>query len=637
MLFLALLFSTAAAADEFILPNVQAEPGSIVSIPIYLQNDRPILGFQLALFYPEGFVFNKVTKGDRLASYSSLPGSDRGNHYRLMCIDWSGGLVVDDAGFGELVCFKFKVPDNASGVYDISLKNQNDFMNKIEYEDNDYAYLNDVYATITIIDKPCSSIEIDKTSVVLSEGETTQLTATVLPDNATNKMVNWVSSDASVASVDETGLVTAIMAGSATITASTTDGSNLSASCVVTVTEDLSGYDNFLSMPNTEVLHGETIVIPVRLTNEETIVAFQTDIYLPEGFLIVADEDDDPVITPSSRLTGDHIIMADLLNDGAVRVICYNPTEQAINGNEGDLFYFTVAVPDDAAGNYTINLRNSRLTKATEYTELRIPDASAVLTVNTYIPGDANDSRTVTVTDIVVTAQYILQRNPNPFIFEAADMNGDGEVTVTDIMLIANLINHPAMNAPRRAPALMVCNDRLSGESVRLNVGETRTVSILLDNEMDYSAFQFDLTLPEGLRADNFALTDRAGSHALDVNAIDGGKLRALCYSPAIEVIGGHNGALLTFDVTATDKVNSDITVDGIELVTTDCQTVRPDAFAIGVSSATSVNEIAGGKTVARVDYFNVAGQQVDRPDNGVTIVITTYSDGTRTTTKILQ
>ena len=111
--------------------------------------------------------------------------------------------------------------------------------------------------------------------------------------------------------------------------------------------------------------------------------------------------------------------------------------------------------------------------------------------------------------------------------------------------------------------------------------------------------------------------------------------MRALCYSPAIEVIDGNNGALLTFDVTATDAIEGDITVDGIELVTTDCQTVLLNGFAIGVNTTTSVNEVANGKTVARVDYFNLAGQRIDRPQSGVTLVVTTYTDGTRTTTKL--
>ena len=389
-------------------------------------------------------------------------------------------------------------------------------------------------------------------------------------------------------------------------------------------------------MPDGEVLHGEAITIPVRMTNAATVLAFQTDIFLPEGFTIDTNEDNEPIVMPSSRLTDDHIIMTQVANNGAVRVVCYTPTMQPISGNEGDLFYITVNVPAGAAGDYAVYLRNSRLT-IDDFTEVRIPDAGAVINVKTYIPGDVNDTHSVNVADIVTTVRYVLDMNPSPFIFDAADMNGDGEVTVTDIMLIARQILYPTMNAPRQAPAHATNGDRMSGEGITLTAGETRTVSINLDNARDYSAFQLDLCLPEGLTATNFRLTERAASHALKVNTLRNGSIRALCYTPAIEAIDGNSGAVLTFDVTATGTVVGDITVEGIELVTTACQGVRLDAFTIGVQTATAVTELSSGKTVAKVEYFNLAGQRLTRPATGVTLIVTTYTDGTRTTTKRLD
>ena len=488
--------------------------------------------------------------------------------------------------------------------------------------------------TVTVTNIPVESVTLNTSELELYEGNYYYLSATVLPNNAYNKSLTWASSNPRVATVTSNGRVNALEVGSTVITATTTDGTNISAACRVTVKSQTA--TNCFVMPDTTVLHGESITIPVRMNNNQSFMAFQTDVYLPTGFSLATDEDDEYIITMSNRLTSDHVIMTSRMGDGAIRVICYTPNSQPISGNQGDLFYITVKVPEDAAGDYAINLRNSLLT-TTNYQERTIPDAGAVLMVNTFIPGDANDSRTVTVTDIVVTAQYILQKDPHPFIFEAADMNGDGNVTVTDIMLIAYLINHPTMNAPKRMPAMTDGLDRMSGESVTLNVGETRTVSIKLDNDRDYSAFQLDLTLPEGLTASNFCLTDRAGSHTLDVNTLADGKTRALCYSPAITPINGNEGAVLTFDVTATCKVDGSILVDGIELVTTDCQTVILDDFAIAVNSTTAVNETVTGKAIAKVEYYNLAGQRLDHPESGVTLVVTTYTDGTRTTTKVFK
>ncbi len=97
-------------------------------------------------------------------------------------------------------------------------------------------------ATCTVnVNKENESITLDKSSMDLTEGDSGQLTATV--STTTSAQVTWTSSDPSVATVDSTGKVTAIGVGTATITATTTDGSNLSASCAVNVTAN-SGSNN---------------------------------------------------------------------------------------------------------------------------------------------------------------------------------------------------------------------------------------------------------------------------------------------------------------------------------------------------------------------------------------------------------
>ena len=481
-----------------------------------------------------------------------------------------------------------------------------------------------------------TGISLNQSQLTMLAGGTSQLIATVLPDSTTNKVVTWISSNPDIATVDTTGLVTAIAPGTATITATTTDGSNLSASCAVTVTENLSDYDNYLSMEDVEAFHGDTLVIPVKMTNEASIISFQTDIFLPEG-LELLQEDGEYIIDPSERMTRTHSIMSNAVASGAIRVLCYSSNYKPFTGNSGDdLFYITVKVADNAEGDYTIQLKNTLLTN-TDFVDLAAPDVAANVNVKAYLLGDANNSGTVSITDVVVTAQYVLELNPQPFVFEAADANVDGNITVADVSRIAWMVLNPTLNAPLRAPALWNNGDLMSGEGITLATGETRRVSILLDNEMDYSAFQLDLNLPEGLTASNFQLTDRADSHAFDVNTLHNGNIRALCYSPALTIINSHEGALLTFDVTAVGNVNGNITVDGIELVTANCQSVKLDAFTIGVNNATSVNESITGKAIAQVEYFNLAGQRMEQPSAGVTLIVTTYTDGSRTTTKIIK
>jgi len=83
-----------------------------------------------------------------------------------------------------------------------------------------------------------TKIELSKTEATLKVGESVTLEATVTPTDATTKTVEFVSSDTQVATVDAKGLVTAVAAGTADITAKATDGSKVvSAACKVTVKE----------------------------------------------------------------------------------------------------------------------------------------------------------------------------------------------------------------------------------------------------------------------------------------------------------------------------------------------------------------------------------------------------------------
>lgn len=82
-----------------------------------------------------------------------------------------------------------------------------------------------------------TSITLDKTEAELSVGETLQLNATVLPEDAADASVTWATSNAKVATVNDNGEVTAIAPGEAIITATTNDGTSLQAECNITVLE----------------------------------------------------------------------------------------------------------------------------------------------------------------------------------------------------------------------------------------------------------------------------------------------------------------------------------------------------------------------------------------------------------------
>ena len=89
---------------------------------------------------------------------------------------------------------------------------------------------------VTVI-QAVTSIALSPSELRMTVGSSQNITVTVLPANASNKAVAWSSNDASIATVDENGRVTAIAIGSCTITCSATDGSGVTATCSVTVGE----------------------------------------------------------------------------------------------------------------------------------------------------------------------------------------------------------------------------------------------------------------------------------------------------------------------------------------------------------------------------------------------------------------
>ena len=101
------------------------------------------------------------------------------------------------------------------------------------------ALYNVSYSKTTAGEELATSIALDKAEVSLEATETATLVATILPETATNKSVAWTSSNEAVATVDANGVVTAIAVGEAIIKATTTDGSDLSATCKVTVVPTL--------------------------------------------------------------------------------------------------------------------------------------------------------------------------------------------------------------------------------------------------------------------------------------------------------------------------------------------------------------------------------------------------------------
>ena len=125
--------------------------------------------------------------------------------------------------------------------------------------------------TVVAATVPVTGVSLNKSALELVIGNGELLTATVAPTNATNKTVTWTTSNAAVATVSA-GYVTAVAAGSATITVTTTDG-NFTATCEVTVPTPASTIGK-VSINNGAETDFETGSLSALLTGTVTKIVF---------------------------------------------------------------------------------------------------------------------------------------------------------------------------------------------------------------------------------------------------------------------------------------------------------------------------------------------------------------------------
>lgn len=162
--------------------------------------------------------------------------------------------------------------------------------------------------TVTVTSKTVQSITMDEEALSLERGETTRLTVIVTPQDADDVSVTWYSNNSGVATVDDGGRVTAIEVGTAVITATTNDGSGLSAKCTVTVTpkevDDISINKEILKMEIGDI-EQLTVVISPADVDDKTVTWRSADAE-------VASVNSDGVVT--ARKAGETTITATASN-----------------------------------------------------------------------------------------------------------------------------------------------------------------------------------------------------------------------------------------------------------------------------------------------------------------------------------
>ena len=237
---LSLLVCT-ATAQTISFSDFEARPGRnlVVEFSISGANEMTALQFNLSL--PEGFSLFEYGEGENL----TVGGVKTGHEMKVAPLENGDYLVVLYnmylKTFSETVSFSMTLKASE----DCGTKEGRIYNVRMSTVDA-VSHTCEGVSFKAAVGKPINGISLDKTAVTLTEGETLTLKAAVSPDDATDKTVTWSSSNVAVATV-ENGVVTAVVAGTATITATAGD---YSATCVVTVESNVVDGIDQLTMDN---------------------------------------------------------------------------------------------------------------------------------------------------------------------------------------------------------------------------------------------------------------------------------------------------------------------------------------------------------------------------------------------------
>lgn len=230
--------------------------------------------------------------------------------------------------------------------------------------------------------------------------------------------------------------------------------------------------------------------------------------------------------------------------------------------------------------------------------------------------GGANEE--ITTDDLEALVDIIL--NDEECDLDACDVNGDGEVDVTDLVWLRYFLVHndwPVANAVREMASN--ANDAINMQVVSVDGNITR-LAINLSNETMFRDFQINMQLPAGAKLVGKSLGERVeGVNLMSAGA--NGTVSFVALGTTKGAINGEEGAVLYLDV---ENLNGVVTID--KAIFVDNSLVGHDLTS--TSEATGIREtIANALNSATQKFFDVSGRMMNSLKNGINII--RNNDGT--------
>ena len=232
---------------------------------------------------------------------------------------------------------------------------------------------------------------------------------------------------------------------------------------------------------------------------------------------------------------------------------------------------------------------------------------------------------------------------------DAANVNDDDEVSISDAIVLINYVLNS--NSKKRVDEIHsaivdrydATSDELVIPSVSLRPGETRTINVSLNNtERSYSAMQCELILPQGVTLTAVEGIDRGNGHDfyMQRHEAEQNVYTLMGLSMNMANFNSDEGNVLRLTVTAGEDFNPDnaeVELANVQLVTAKSNIYLAGSSVTRLNDVTAVEHVTVANEVIAVRYINVAGQESDTPFAGVNIMVTTYTDGTTSTMKVIK
>ena len=238
---------------------------------------------------------------------------------------------------------------------------------------------------------------------------------------------------------------------------------------------------------------------------------------------------------------------------------------------------------------------------------------------NEFLLGDINLDGEVDGTDLVLLTNMIMTNDSSN---KTADMNGDGEVDGTDYVLMVNkIMGFTNVRRETAEPNTDMANTRITAEPITVRPVESSVLTIAMDNpEQEVTLVQMDVTMPKGIAlsmtAEGYDL-NMAGrtswrNHSLIANDL-GDRTRLLLASATNKVIEGTEGDIIRLTLKVDEDFRGgDIVFSNMLCTSPDATTVRPHNYVLHLGDdVTGIAEIADGASILKESAHDLSGRRI--------------------------